>query len=34
MTVAFQVAWVSVLDAMNLGMEFIRSTKGLDAIAV
>jgi hypothetical protein len=33
MTVAFQVASVSVLEATNLGMEFIRSTKGVDAMA-
>ena len=32
MTVAFQVASVSVLDATYLGMEFIRSTNGSDAI--
>jgi hypothetical protein len=34
MTVAFQVASVKVLDATNLGIEFIRSTNGLEAMAV
>jgi hypothetical protein len=34
MTVAFQVASVSVLDATYLGMEFIRSTNGSEAMAV
>jgi hypothetical protein len=31
---AFQVASVRVVEATNLGMEFIRSTNGLEAMAV
>ena len=34
MTLAFQLASVNVLDATYLAMEFIRSTNGVEAMAV